>query len=95
MGKVFYDYLMDLAPDKSTFKAVMFACNMIRDGTNPGQAIRTASRYYDVDMDDVARLVGNVAGEETPKKGQQRPKEKKKLLKKKKQNKRQENSRSK
>ena len=82
MGKVFYDYLMDLAPDKSTFKAVMFACNMIRDGTNPGQAIRTASRYYDVDMDDVARLVGQRGGRRNAEKRSAKAERKKEIAEK-------------
>ena len=57
MGKAKFDYLMDKASDKDVFKAVMFACKMIREGTYAGQAIRTASRYYDCDMDEVAKLV--------------------------------------
>ena len=31
--KAKYDYLMDKASDKDTFKAVMFARKMIRQGT--------------------------------------------------------------
>lgn len=57
-----YDYLMDIASDKDTFKAVMFACKMIREGKIPQNAIRIASRYYDCDMGEVAKLVGQRGG---------------------------------
>lgn len=62
MSKAKFDYLMDKASDKDTFKAVMFACKMIRRGSLPGNAIRTASRYYDCDMQEVAMLVGQRGG---------------------------------
>lgn len=62
MGKAKYDYLMDKASDKDTFKAVMFACKMIREGKTPQNAIRTASRYYDCDMAEVAKLIGQRGG---------------------------------
>ena len=62
MSKAKYDYLMDKASDKDTFKAVMFACKMIRQGSLPSNAIRTASRYYDCDMSEVAQLVGQRGG---------------------------------
>ena len=57
MAKARYDYIMDYIDDKDTYKAVMFACKMIREGRSFNQAIRTASRYYDVDMDDVRHYV--------------------------------------
>lgn len=57
MSKAKYDYIMDYIADKDTYKAVMFACRMIRQGTNYNQAIRTACRYYDCDMDDVRHYV--------------------------------------
>ena len=62
MSKAKYDYLMDYIPDKAVYKAVMFACRMIRQGKDFGQAIRTASRYYDVDMDDVQHYVAQRGG---------------------------------
>lgn len=62
MCKAKYDYLMDRASDKETFQAVMFACEMIRKGKNAASAIRTASKYYDVDMEEVAHLVGQRGG---------------------------------
>lgn len=57
MAKAKYDYVMDYIADKDLYKAVMFACKMIKEGTGYHQAIRTASRYYDVDMDDVRHYV--------------------------------------
>ena len=53
-----YDYLMDYIPDKDLYKAVMFACKIMRGGTTPELAIRRAAKYYDVDMSDVAHYVG-------------------------------------
>jgi hypothetical protein len=61
MSKAKYEYLMDKT-DKDTFKAVMFACKMIREGALPANAIRKASWYYDCDMSEVARLVGQRGG---------------------------------
>ena len=57
MSKPKYDYIMDYISDKDTYKAVMFACKMIRDGKDFNSAIRTACRYYDTDMDDVRHYV--------------------------------------
>ena len=54
----------------------MFACNMIREGTYPGRAIRTAARYYDCDMDEVAKLVGQRGGRTNSEKSQARAKKK-------------------
>lgn len=62
MAKAMYDYLMDKASDVDTYKAVMFASKMIRDGRSPSNAIRIASRYYDCDMSEVAKLVGQRGG---------------------------------
>lgn len=57
MAKPKYDYIMDYIADKDTYKAVMFACKMLKEGRDFNQAIRTASRWYDVDMDDVRHYV--------------------------------------
>ncbi len=57
MSKPKYDYIMDFIDNKDTYKAVMFACKMIRQGKEYNQAIRTACRYYDVDMKDVRHYV--------------------------------------
>ena len=60
--KALYDYVMDKASDKDTFRAVMYACDMIRKGKLPSNAIRIASRYYNCDMSEVAKLVGQRGG---------------------------------
>lgn len=62
MSKAKYDYLMDYISDESVYKAVMFAARMIRQGRTREQEIRTASRYYDVDMSDVAHYLGQRGG---------------------------------
>ncbi len=62
MAKAKYDYIMDYISDKDTYKAVMFAAKMMREGKDKQQAIRTASRYYDVDMTDVAHYLGQRGG---------------------------------
>ena len=58
MGVAKYDYVMDYIEDKTLYKAVMFARQMIRDGEYPSHAIRKASKYYKRDMGDIAHYVG-------------------------------------
>lgn len=60
MSKARYAYAMDYIADKTLYKAVMFARKMTREGRSPSNAIRVASRYYDVDMSDVAHYMGQV-----------------------------------
>ena len=55
-------YVMDYISDKDTYRAVMFARKMIRDGTRPSIAIRKAAYYYQVDMSDVAHYVAQTGG---------------------------------
>ena len=55
-------YAMDYIPDPELYKAVMFARKMIRDGTPAGIANTRAANYYDVDVSDVARHVGQAGG---------------------------------
>ena len=62
MAKPKYEYEMDYISDKPTYKAVMFARKMMRDGLRAPVAIRKAAYYYDVDMSDVAHYVGQVGG---------------------------------
>lgn len=62
MSKAKYEYVMDYIPDKDVYKAVMFARKMRRDGRSAENAIRIASRYYNVDMSDVAHYMGQVGG---------------------------------
>ena len=53
---------MDYIPDKTLFKAVMFARGMIRRGTRPDIANDRAAKYYEVSVSDVAHYVGQVGG---------------------------------
>ncbi len=62
MSKPKYNYIMDYIPNKNTYKAVMFACKMIKSGTGFHQAIRTACRYHGADMDEVRHYVAQRGG---------------------------------
>jgi hypothetical protein len=55
-------YTIDYIPDKTLFKAVMFARKMIREGRHPGVANRIAANYYKVETADVAQYVGQAGG---------------------------------
>ena len=57
-----YKYAMDYIADKNTYKAVMFACQMIREGRGPGVACRIAAHYYGVDQQDVHHYVSQRGG---------------------------------
>lgn len=57
MSKPKYEYAMDYIADKDTYKAVMWARKMIREGTRAPIAIGKAAYHYDVDMSDVAHYV--------------------------------------
>ena len=46
-------YLMDFIPDRALFKAVLFACSLIRNGTYPPDAFKIAAGYYDVSPGDI------------------------------------------
>ncbi len=59
-GKRWYN--MDYIPDKMLFKAVVFAREMIRNGTAPGIAIHRAAKYYGYEAHDVAHYVGQTGG---------------------------------
>ena len=53
---------MDFIPDRTLFKAVMFARRMMREGTAPAIANSRAANYYHCDVADVAHYTGQVAG---------------------------------
>jgi hypothetical protein len=55
-------YAMDYIPDKTLYKAVMFARRMMREGTPPGVANSRAAGYYRVNVSDVARHTGQAGG---------------------------------
>jgi hypothetical protein len=54
---------MDFIPDRTLYKAVMFARQMIRERSAPaGVAITRAAKYYGVSTSEVARYCGQVGG---------------------------------
>jgi len=54
--------VMDYIPDKTLFKAVMFARKMIRGGTRPSIANSRAAKYYGVSISNVAHYTGQTGG---------------------------------
>ena len=73
-----HEYIMDYIDDPDVFKAVMFAKQMIRDGSYASNAIRKAAYTYKVDMTEVAKYVGQSGGRkasETPKTRKRKPKQ--------------------
>lgn len=57
-----HSYSMDYIDDKDTFKAVMFACDLLKKGNSYTKAIGIASSYYDVNPDDVRHFVSQRSG---------------------------------
>lgn len=55
-------YFMDYIPDRNTYKAVMFACNMLKKGESYNKAIGIACSYYDANPDDVRHFVSQRSG---------------------------------
>jgi hypothetical protein len=54
-------YTMDYIPDKTVYKAVMFARQMMRNGTPPPIANSRAAKYYGISSSDVAHYTGQNA----------------------------------
>lgn len=52
-----HPYIMDYIDDPKTFKAVMFACELLKKGNSYNKAVAIASRYYDVSPDDIRHFV--------------------------------------
>lgn len=55
-------YSMDYIDDPNTFKAVMFACDLLKEGRSYTKAIGIASSYYKVNPDDVRHFVSQRSG---------------------------------
>ena len=51
-------HVMEFIPDKTLFKAVMFARSMMRRGTKPPLANHRAAEFYGVKTEDVAHYTG-------------------------------------
>ena len=58
----YHPYLMDYIDNKDTFKAVMYACNLLKRGTSYTKAIGVASSFYEVNPDDVRHFVSQRSG---------------------------------
>lgn len=55
-------YPMDYIDDRGTYKAVMFACDLLKHGKSYTAAIGIACRYYDANPDDVRHFVSQRSG---------------------------------
>ena len=61
MKKTKTQYAIPFIKDKELFKAVNFALHMIRNNEDPRLANYKASKFYNVDISDVAHYVGKKA----------------------------------
>ena len=50
-------YSMDYINDKNTYKAVMFACDLLKQGNSFNKAIGVACNYYGANPHDVRHYV--------------------------------------
>lgn len=57
-----HPYAMDYIDDKDTFKAVMYACNLLQKGISYNKAIGIACNTYDANPDDVRHFVSQRSG---------------------------------
>lgn len=57
-----HKYVMDYIEDPVVYKAVMFACNLLKKGNSYNSAILISSNYYRVDPDDVRHYVSQRSG---------------------------------
>lgn len=57
-----HPYAMDYIDDKDTFKAVMYACNLLKKGISYNKAIGIACNTYDANPDDVRHFVSQRSG---------------------------------
>jgi soluble lytic murein transglycosylase-like protein len=57
-----YGFAMDYIDDRATYKAVMFACNLLKKGNSYTKAVGIASNYYDVNPDDVRHFLSQRSG---------------------------------
>ncbi len=58
----YYEYPMDYIKDKNTYKAVMFACSLLKQGKSYTSAVKIACNYYDTDPDDVRHYLSQRSG---------------------------------
>ena len=55
-------YAMDYINDKDTYKAVMFACKLLKQGKSYTSAVGIACKYYGANPDDVRHFVSQRSG---------------------------------
>ena len=55
-------YPMDYISDRDTYKAVMFACDLLKKGNSFTKSIGIACDYYNVNPDDVRHFVSQRSG---------------------------------
>lgn len=55
-------YPMDYIDDRKTFKAVMFACDLLKKGKSYTSAIGIACNYYGANPNDVRHFVSQRSG---------------------------------
>mgnify|MGYP006923245020 CR=1 FL=1 len=55
-------YPMDYIEDKDTYKAVMFACKLLKQGKSYTSAVGIACNYYDANPEDVRHYLSQRSG---------------------------------
>ncbi len=55
-------YIMDYIEDRNTYKAVMFACKLLKNGDSYTKAVGVACRYYDANPEDVRHYLSQRSG---------------------------------
>lgn len=58
----YHSYSMDYIEDKDVYKAVMFACQLLKQGKSYTSAIGISSNYYDVNPEEVRHYVSQRSG---------------------------------
>lgn len=53
----FHPYVMDYIDDPPTYKAVMWAVDMLKEGESYNKAVAIASRYYGANPQDVMHFL--------------------------------------
>lgn len=55
-------YPMDYIEDRDTYKAVMFACQLLKQGKSYTSAVGIACNYYDTNPEDVRHYLSQRSG---------------------------------
>lgn len=62
MAKKQDQYIMGYIKDKDVYKAVMFACSLLKKGKSYHDAVRIAASYYDADIEQVRHYMSQRSG---------------------------------